>query len=658
MAQSQSDVLQIIAQVAESMGIDPNFAIAVARYESNLNPDAIGDNGNSVGLFQLNAQGEGAGMTVAQREDPATNARIALTQIKTVMEQHPDWSPGQIAAAAQRPADQAAYAQAINNEYQGNPSSSGGPSSAYQSGQSGPGGGLLPPFQNWDPKSQGRRTDQGWDLQAAPNTPVVAAASGTIHYAHDPNGFGQNYPVLYLDSPYQGNTAIYYGHVGPSVPDGTHVNAGQVIATTLQQPGGNASGNPGWLEIGFWGQNGPTGDGGAMEAALMGPDQLSSAGTPAAPTNGTIPPGAAVFQVGNTDYIVYDIGDGVKVAYTLIPGSTVYNLPPARQMSPDEFNFYMNGAGGAAQPIINAGPANELFSMDATKSFVDQINQLFANAGYDPNGAAANDPQVRALLFKYAEQGPNHIDEQTLTNLLQQTKYYQSLTAQAQKWNNPTTTQAEKQAEISTAASTLMQQYQQATGVLLSLTDPTLTSWAMKMASGQLTQAQIFEQWIKPTALSMGTSPLAEQTAQAQNQVSYDTGNSIEQIRQLYTQWGVPFSDSTLQQLGQKLAYHQTTINDITNSLRQQAKTLYPWMDPNVDTQTQAQPWMSTYESILERPATLDNPDIQKALTEGMPPYQFAQYLRSKDEWKTTQNFQQSWSNTLTSLGQQMGFVK
>lgn len=112
------------------------------------------------------------------------------------------------------------------------------------------------------------RVDQGWDLQAPVGTPVLAVASGTIGYAHDPAGFGDPYPVLFLDDPDPHGRAVYYGHQHPEVAAGARVTVGQVIAHASQTPGGNANGLPGWLEVGWWNE-GPTGDGSAMQAALQ-----------------------------------------------------------------------------------------------------------------------------------------------------------------------------------------------------------------------------------------------------------------------------------------------------------------------------------------------------------------------------------------------------
>lgn len=109
-----ASVREIITQVANRLGVPADLAIAIAQVESGLNPRAIGDGGHSVGLFQLHDQGEGAGMSVQERMDPVRNAEVALSQVARVLREHPDWSPGDVAAAAQRPADRRAYAQAVN----------------------------------------------------------------------------------------------------------------------------------------------------------------------------------------------------------------------------------------------------------------------------------------------------------------------------------------------------------------------------------------------------------------------------------------------------------------------------------------------------------------------------------------------------------------
>lgn len=111
------DVVSIITSVANELGVDPKLAIAIAQEESGLDPTKVGDSGTSFGLFQLHQGGELGDLTPDQAKDPTTNARVALAEVAAVAKAHPDWSPGQIAAAAQRPTDPTGYATAVNSLY-------------------------------------------------------------------------------------------------------------------------------------------------------------------------------------------------------------------------------------------------------------------------------------------------------------------------------------------------------------------------------------------------------------------------------------------------------------------------------------------------------------------------------------------------------------
>jgi hypothetical protein len=106
--------VRTVAQIAQSLGVDPATAVADMLVESGGNNTVTGDNGHSVGLFQLNDGGEGAGMSVAQRQDPTTNATVALTQFAALQGQYSD--PGQLAAAAEGPADKPAYAMKVDQD--------------------------------------------------------------------------------------------------------------------------------------------------------------------------------------------------------------------------------------------------------------------------------------------------------------------------------------------------------------------------------------------------------------------------------------------------------------------------------------------------------------------------------------------------------------
>lgn len=124
MADSTAATQATIVDVARQMHVDPELALAIAKNESGFNAQAVGDHGTSFGLYQLHSGGELEslkGSLSSQKKqafDPATNARVALTEVARVAKAHPNWSPGQIAAAAQRPADPSGYASRVNAIYQ------------------------------------------------------------------------------------------------------------------------------------------------------------------------------------------------------------------------------------------------------------------------------------------------------------------------------------------------------------------------------------------------------------------------------------------------------------------------------------------------------------------------------------------------------------
>lgn len=123
---------------------------------------------------------------------------------------------------------------------------SGGTGTGVTSNIEGAPPGLISPI----PKSANvkwGRNDQGKDGTVAPGTPLRAMGNGTVTIAHDPSGFGSNYPVLHVD----GNGSYYYGHCVPTVKDGAHVKKGQIIAHANTNGQGNAT-TPGSFEFGKW----------------------------------------------------------------------------------------------------------------------------------------------------------------------------------------------------------------------------------------------------------------------------------------------------------------------------------------------------------------------------------------------------------------------
>ena len=157
-------------------------------------------------------------------------------------------------------AAQAAAAQA-QSQSASSGSSSGAPASVGSS-QVSSGGGFTFPMPKGAASPPGTWSlDQGVDISAPGNTPLLAVGSGTI-VLHGIGGFGPSAPVLHLDS----GQYVYYGHAGPGnmLPIGTHVSAGQVISEVGAGIVGISSGPH--LEIGFCDASGtPLGGGTASQ---------------------------------------------------------------------------------------------------------------------------------------------------------------------------------------------------------------------------------------------------------------------------------------------------------------------------------------------------------------------------------------------------------
>ena len=78
-------------------GLDPAFMLALAVTESSLNPSVTGDDGLSIGLFQLNRKFQS--YTVTQLLEPQLNADAAMVEMLAVMRRFPGHTYGDYAEA-------------------------------------------------------------------------------------------------------------------------------------------------------------------------------------------------------------------------------------------------------------------------------------------------------------------------------------------------------------------------------------------------------------------------------------------------------------------------------------------------------------------------------------------------------------------------------
>lgn len=257
-------------------------SVAIAWSESQFDPTAVGDQGNSVGLFQLHSAGRGSGMTVAARQDPETNIRVSMPELwqgfraaggASAFSQNPAGLVAEISRIAQRPNAQA-HANAVRNGVfaQGLQYAS--------TGEIPQGGGIISPVSGSQaanvsatvtPTVRVNRTpvqggitsqfgtpygmDSGKTYQGVAydhfnsgvdfgqgirgGEPVSAVVGGTVKLAAD-DGSGWGPRVVVVDAE---GFEHSYGHLGQlSVQPGQTVESGQVIGTVGAGKVGRSSG--------------------------------------------------------------------------------------------------------------------------------------------------------------------------------------------------------------------------------------------------------------------------------------------------------------------------------------------------------------------------------------------------------------------------------
>ena len=242
----------LLERVAFASRIRAQDAQVVSRVRSARRQVAA--QATRLGALEVRQQSLAVG--ILNQRNSLAQTRLNLVQRELAVEQARSAKAGQLATVRGQVAslqDQLAKAQAIQaaQAAQAAQASSAGASStgsaAVGASQVSSGGGFTFPMPKGAASPPGTWSlDDGVDISAPGNTPLLAVGSGTI-VLHGIGGFGPSAPVLHLDSgPY-----VYYGHAGPGnwVPIGTHVSAGQVISEVGAGIVGISTGPH--LELGF-----------------------------------------------------------------------------------------------------------------------------------------------------------------------------------------------------------------------------------------------------------------------------------------------------------------------------------------------------------------------------------------------------------------------
>jgi Transglycosylase SLT domain len=367
-----------------------------------------------------------------------------------------------------------------------------------------------------------------------------------------------------------------------------------------------------------------------------------------------VPLGAGAQHVtigGGYDMVLYQVAPGVYIYFGL-SGVDASNLGPAVDLSSDQFN---------ALHAISGGNGQALDSVRTTYGDFETFWNHILDTYLGPNQAARSDPGVLAVMAEIA--GRPDMSAEEIQNKIKETTYWQTRTAGQLAWND--LSPAEQQKQIGDIAAQLSDQFFNLVGVTpgSDMTDA-INYWALQVASGVKGMNEAVDTFIKGEALKNPESPWSRTIRTEQEnerQRGVDISNQTETNRQLADKWGVQLAPDTLAQWGSDIVTKTKSAADYVDYLRGQAQILYPWikqLDPTgeTDTQTLATPWTQTYARVMEKPGELSNPQIQQALSNATPVWQFEQDLKRTPDWLTTKNAQQDMTSAAGDLGRRMGF--
>lgn len=270
-------------------------------------------------------------------------------------------------------------------------------------------------------------------------------------------------------------------------------------------------------------------------------------------------------------------------------------------------------------------------------------------------------PDVRKVLDD-AVKGGYENDEDKLTAALSNTNWFRSTQASARQFAiRQSTDPATLQAQIDKKAATIKDASLQ-TGIVLSETTVSrLASDSIKFgwSDSQLTNAVGSE--VVATAKTGGPSAFAE----------LSRGSTGRRLREIADSYAIKPSDSMIQEWTAKVMSGEQSEETFTNTVREQARTMYrslaPQIDKNMDVKTATSAYTSQASRVLGIDATqIDWTDAKwnKALNyqdpktneyRAMDTWEWDRYLRSLPEWQNTDDAKNLYRTAAFTLAQAFG---
>ena len=297
------------------------------------------------------------------------------------------------------------------------------------------------------------------------------------------------------------------------------------------------------------------------------------------------------------------------------------------------------------------------------KGMQDVISQVLQN----PDAYESSDGQPNALL----------------DSMVQQTAWFQNVTALQDEWRDPSMSAAERGQRVSDAARSLLTLYRQYTGIDIDTSELDVNNdgiitqselaaspdvpagfdkWAMNVASGANSQMAAIESLILPSARKDASSPFMRSLEQLEREAgapAVSRATKRGEARSLRERYGLDTSKENLLKMGDGLYMNTTSLEDLEQQAQLEAESLYPHMPRGTDYSTYSSPYATSLMNILELPQPAYNDPMMRRFLGGAEPPTLAAWedmLRSDGRYEETDGYRRDLFSSLSSVGQTLGF--
>lgn len=410
--------------------------------------------------------------------------------------------------------------------------------------------------------------------------------------------------------------------------------------------------------------------------------------------------GAQTFSRVPQGYEAYDVNGKTYVVYNMTPnGTKKIFFEHDQAMGRVDTSVLTEGAWQErSQDWINGGTSGDSLLGDSdvnngTRSWDDIVTTLLMEAGLWGTEALESD-DVLGVIGEYIAR-PDMSDEE-LTALLQETDWWDQTTAEYRAWNDLSS--ADQIKAIKDNAQTISGLWTAYTGEQMdwmgfdtdgdgtvsvdeiNAGNSELGEWALKLASGEVSQQTVVLEWVRPAALEIEGSPANRvmiEEEQARNEQGFTVSENKQLVADLWERYGLDISDADATRYANQLYMNQVSLAELEgstttdedgemqsleNTARHLSNVRWAGKPEDVDFETWSSPYADQYASMLEvgKP-TFRDAQFTKFLDEGVGSegfnmYDFKKALRQDARWKNTENAKASYSQTLGSIGRMMGF--